>query len=100
MSAAEEWYKRQFQARLSAVTRDEYLTLVPAASGNDFEGKAEVVNVDFSASYEVNEQFTLTFEAVNLTDQFDERWISSARQNNLNYEHTGREFVFGGRFKY
>jgi len=89
-----------FQARLSAVSRDEYLTLVPAASGNDFEGKAELVNVDFSASYEVNDQFTLTFEAVNLTDQFDERWISSARQNNLNYEHTGREFVFGGRFKY
>jgi len=89
-----------FQARVSAVTRDAYLTLVPAASGNDFEGKAELVNVDFSASYEVNDNFTLTFEAVNLTDQFDERWISSARQNNLNYEHTGREFVFGGRFKY
>jgi iron complex outermembrane recepter protein len=89
-----------FQARVSAVSRDEYLTLVPAANGNDFEGKAEVVNVDFSASYEVNDNFTLTFEAVNLTDQFDERWISSARQNTLNYEHTGREFVFGGRFKY
>ena len=89
-----------FQARVSAVSRDEYLTLVPAASGNDFEGKADVLNVDFSASYEVNDNFTLTFEAINLTDQFDERWISSARQNNLNYEHTGREFVFGGRYKY
>lgn len=89
-----------FQARLSAVSRDEYLTLVPAASGNDFEGKAEVLNVDFSASYEVNDNFTLSFEAINLTDQYDERWISSARHNNLNYEHTGREFVFGGRYKF
>lgn len=89
-----------FQARVSAVSRDEYLTLVPAASGNDFEGKADVLNVDFSASYEVSDNFTLTFEAINLTDQFDERWISSARQNNLNYEHTGREFVIGGRYKY
>lgn len=89
-----------FQARLSAVSREEYLTLVPAANGNDFEGKADVLNVDFSASYDVSDQFTLTFEAINLTDQFDERWISSARHNNLNYEHTGREFVFGGRYKF
>ena len=78
----------------------EYLTLVPAASGNDFEGKADVLNVDFSASYEINDNFTVSFEAINLTDQFDERWISSARHNNLNYEHTGREFVFGGRYKF
>lgn len=89
-----------FQARISAVSRDEYLTLVPAQNGNDFEGKADVLNVDFSASYEVNDNFTLTFEAVNLTDQFDERWINSTRHNNLNYEHTGREFVFGGRYKF
>lgn len=89
-----------FQVRLSAVSRDEYLTLVPAANGNDFEGKADVLNVDFSASYDVSDQFTLTFEAINLTDQFDERWISSARHNNLNYEHTGREFVVGGRYKF
>jgi len=89
-----------FRARVSAVSRDEYLTLVPAANGNDFEGKADVLNVDFSASYDVSDQFTLTFEAINLTDQFDERWINSARHNNLNYEHTGREFVFGGRYKF
>lgn len=89
-----------FQARLSAVSRDEYLTLVPAASGNDFEGKADVLNLDFSASYDLNDNFTLTFEAINLTDQYDERWIASARHNNLNYEHTGREFVFGGRYRF
>lgn len=89
-----------FQARISAVSRDQYLTLVPAQNGNDFEGKADVLNVDFSASYEVNDNFTVSFEAINLTDQYDERWINSARHNNLNYEHTGREFVFGGRYKF
>jgi TonB-dependent receptor len=100
MSATLYYEDGPFQARISAVQRDEYLTLVPAQNGNDFEGKADVLNVDFSASYDVSDNFTLTFEAVNLTDQFDERWINSARHNNLNYEHTGREFVFGGRFKY
>ena len=59
-----------------------------------------MLNVDFSASYEVSDNFSLSFEAMNLTDQFDERWINSARHNNLNYEHTGREFVFGVRYKY
>ena len=29
-----------------------------------------------------------------------QRWINSQRQNNLNYEHTGREFVFGARYRF
>ncbi|MDP3736474.1 MAG: TonB-dependent receptor [Hyphomonadaceae bacterium] len=89
-----------FEARLSSVYRDEYLTLVPAASGNDVEGKAETLNLDFSASYEINDNFSLSFEAINLTDQYDERWINSVRKNSNNYEHTGREFVVGVRYKY
>jgi iron complex outermembrane receptor protein len=89
-----------FEARISGVTREEYYTLVPAQSGNDVEGKASTFNLDFSASYEINDNFALSFEAINLTDQFDERWINSRRQNPLNYEHTGREFVVGVRYKY
>ena len=73
---------------------------MPAASGNDVEGKADTFNLDFSMSYEINDNFAVSFEAINLTDQFDERWINSARKNNLNYEHTGREFVIGARYKY
>jgi iron complex outermembrane recepter protein len=88
-----------FEARVSGVGREEYYTLVPAQSGNDVEGKAETFNVDFSASYQINDNFSLSFEALNLTDQFDERWISSQRHNSNNYEHTGREFVIGFRYK-
>jgi iron complex outermembrane recepter protein len=95
------YYERgPFEARVSGTYRDEYLTLVPAQSGNDVEGKAEQMNVDFSASYDVNERLTFSFEALNLTDQYDERWISTERQNSLNYEHTGREFVVGFRYNY
>lgn len=89
-----------FEARVSAVSREEYLTLVPAQSGNDVEGKADSLNIDFSASYDLNDNFSVSFEALNLTDQFDERWISSQRHNSNNYEHTGREFVVGVRYKY
>lgn len=95
------YYERgPFEARISSSWRDEYLTTVPAASGNDVEGKAATMNVDFSASYELSEKVELTFEAINLTDVYDERWINSQRQNSLNYEHTGREFVFGVRYRY
>jgi TonB-dependent receptor len=95
------YYERgPFEARVSGTYRDEYLTLVPAASGNDVEGKASQLNVDFSMSYNINDRLTFSFEGVNLTDQYDERWISSQRKNSNNYEHTGREFVFGVQYKY
>lgn len=95
------YYERgPFEARVSSSWRDEYLTLVPAASGNDVEGKAATLNLDVSASYELTDKIELTFEAINLTDVYDERWISSQRQNSLNYEHTGREFVVGVRYRY
>ncbi|MFZ4122864.1 MAG: TonB-dependent receptor domain-containing protein, partial [Caulobacterales bacterium] len=100
-ASATLYYERgPFEARISATYRDEYLTLVPAQNGNDVEGKSEQVNVDFSASYDLNERVSLSFEGINLTDQYDERWINSARRNSNNYEHTGREFVFGIRFSH
>lgn len=89
-----------FEARVSTTYRDEYLIRVPGAASNDVEGKAETTNVDFSMSYDLGDSLTVSFEGINLTDQYDERWINSQRKNNLNYEHTGREFVFGVRYKY
>ncbi|HAY05658.1 MAG TPA: TonB-dependent receptor [Hyphomonas sp.] len=100
LSATLYYERGPFEARISSTWRDEYLTTVPAASGNDVEGKAATLNLDFSASYELSDKIVLTFEAINLTDVYDERWISSTRQNSLNYEHTGREFVFGVRYRY
>jgi TonB-dependent receptor len=100
MSATLYYERGPFEARISSSWRDEYLTLVPAASGNDVEGKAATLNLDMSASYELTDKIELTFEAINLTDVYDERWISSQRQNSLNYEHTGREFVVGVRYRY
>lgn len=95
------YYERgPFEARVSATYRDEFLIRVPGANSNDVEGKAESTNVDMSMSYDLGDNLTFTFEGINLTDQYDERWINSQRQNNLNYEHTGREFVVGVRYRY
>jgi TonB-dependent receptor len=95
------YYERgPFEARVSASYRDEYLQVVPAQSGNDVEGKAASTNIDFSASWKFSKQLEVTFEGINLTDEYDNRWINSVRKNPLNYEHTGREFVIGARYKF
>ena len=58
------------------------------------------MNLDASASYKINEQFTVTLEAINLTDQFDDRWISSQRDSSEEYVHTGRQYYLGLRYKF
>lgn len=99
-SATLYYGKGPFEARVSASYRDEYLQVVPAQSGNDVEGKAASTNIDFSASWKFSDNLEVTFEGINLTDEYDDRWINSVRKNPLNYEHTGREFVVGARYKF
>jgi TonB-dependent receptor len=88
------------KARVSAARRDGYLSTVPGGNGNDVRGKHGTFNIDMSASYQVTEQVTLTFEGINLTDDFDDRWISSERKSSEEYVHTGRQFYAGVRFKF
>ena len=89
-----------FEARISGVSRDEYLTLVPAVSRQRRRGQGRRSSTSTSLRPTTSTTTSsLTFEAINLTDQFDERWINSVRKNSLNYEHTGSEFVVGLRYK-
>lgn len=91
----------KFSARVSGSFRDGYLTQIAPGNGNDIRGKSSTFNLDFSASYEVTDQITVSFEAINLTDQFDERWVGTSDRKNLeSYEHTGRQFFLGARYKY
>ncbi len=45
-----------FSARVAAAYRSDYLTTVPGRNSNDVEGTAETMNIDFSASYNINDQ--------------------------------------------
>ncbi|MFV3126060.1 TonB-dependent receptor [Niveispirillum sp. KHB5.9] len=90
-----------FSARVSGSFRDEYLTQIAPGNANDIRGKASTFNLDFSASYNFSEQISVTFEAINLTDEFDERWVgTSSRQNSEEYVHYGRQFFLGAKYKY
>ena len=91
---------RTFSARVSAAYRSDYLTTVPGRDGNNVEGTASTLNIDFSTSYDVNDHFTLTLEALNLTDEVQDQWVDSVADRPSFYHHQGRQYYVGARFKY
>ena len=91
---------KKFSARISAAFRSDYLTTVPGRNGNDVEGTAETFNLDFSSSYNINDNFTISLEALNLTDEVDDQWVDSVGNRLSYYHHQGTQFFVGGRFKF
>lgn len=91
----------KFSARVSAAFREEYLQNVPGRNNNAVEGKMDTFNLDASASYELSDEVTLTFEALNLTDEENHQWVGDdTRQSTSVYHHTGRQFYFGARYRF
>jgi TonB-dependent receptor len=88
----------RLSARVSVNARDEYLTTFPGRNGNDEEGKNETMNVDASAGWRVNDNLELTFEGINLTDEFNHQYVDTTHRTSV-YHHTGREFLFGVRWR-
>lgn len=91
---------KQFSARVSGAYRSRFLTRVPGQNNNDVEGRNSTLNVDAQISYRINDRFELTLEGVNLTDQFIDQFISNQRNSVVVFNHTGREILFGGRFRF
>ncbi|MFO1495792.1 MAG: TonB-dependent receptor [Lysobacterales bacterium] len=85
--------------RVSAAYRDDYLTTVPGRNGNDVEGTKGTLNIDASASYRINDQWELSFEGLNLTDEYNDQWVDSIGDRASVYHHTGRQYMLGVRFK-
>ena len=84
-------------ARVSGAYRSGYLTDVIGTQGVDRQGTNGTFNLDASAQVTLTDQIKLTFEAINLTDQYQDQYVD--RRNLLSvYHHTGREFLAGVRF--
>ena len=91
----------KWSARVSAAYRDAYLTRVPGSeAGTDADGTNKTLNVDASLQYTVNDNFKLTFEGVNLTDENQDQFNDSVADRTSFYHHTGREFILGVRYTY
>jgi TonB-dependent receptor len=102
----------KFSARVSTAYRAEYQTTYPLATGtcdpgvcdsplvNDFGGSLDTLNVDFSSTYKVTDNISLTLEALNLTDQANERYAYQASPVVTSYGRTGRQYFFGARMTF
>ena len=86
-------------ARLSAAYSDAYVTRSANGSGRDERGVDSSFNLDFASSYALSDNIDFTFEAINLTDEFEHQIFDASDLVNV-YHHTGTEFLFGARFKY
>jgi TonB-dependent receptor len=91
---------QKFSARIAAAYRSDYLTTVPGRNGNDVEGTAETMNYDFSSTYNFTDNFSMSLEALNLSDEVDDQWVSAAGNRLSYYHHQGRQYFLGARFKY
>ncbi len=100
-----------FSARVSTSYRDGYIGDILSREnvwdldGNQFAtpdvtGKHSVRNVDFNMSYRVNKQLSLTFEAINLLDTPDRRYVDSDLVMPDRYTVTGRQYYVGARYRF
>jgi iron complex outermembrane recepter protein len=90
----------RFGVRVSAAYRDKYLTTVPGRNNNNVEGTNDTLNVDFSASWNLNDNVAFSLEALNLTDEFQDQWVDSNGDRLSYYHHQGRQYLAGVRVKF
>ena len=93
------YYERgRVSTRVSGAYRSGYVSNVPGGNGNDARGKLKSFTLDGSATFRVTDKATLTFQALNLTDVFDNRWIDLTRMSIEESTHTGRQFYVGVKY--
>ncbi|WP_206483439.1 TonB-dependent receptor [Thalassotalea sp. G2M2-11] len=89
--------KDKIQARLAYNWRDKYLTNEEAWGGVRWQ--ADYGQLDFSASYDINEQFNVNVSATNLTDERGYAYIENEEQLNYLYR-AGRLINFGVNYRF
>ncbi len=92
-----------FEARISAAFRSKFLVTQGPTTGlsiNDSQVQASTFNLDASTSYKVDDNFSLDFQALNLTNQGLYQYNDTVGKRPLAYYTTGREFFAGVRYNY
>ena len=88
--------------RLSLNGRDDYITSNTGSNGNVSEATSGPIRLDLSAFYHINDIFSVTLEAVNLTNEFERLYTTGDGTMNLvrEYNSTGRQFYAGVRLNF
>jgi TonB-dependent receptor len=88
----------RFSARASVSYRGPYFDAL-SGTGNLFEGYNSITNVDASLRYKITPNIELSIEGNNLTDAYRDRYVDIDANRNYEYNHFGRTFLIGARFK-
>jgi len=88
----------KFSARASAAYRSGFIDAT-SDTGNVFEGYNSSINVDASMRYRLTDQFEVSLEGTNLTDEYRDRFTDLEADRNYEYNHFGRTVMFGIRYK-
>ena len=91
----------RFSTRLAYSFRGEFNTRNDANDPVGVRYRGETENLDFSASYRVNDSLRLTLEAINLTDEPQIDWLWPAAGGLLiETQYTGRQYFLGASYQY
>lgn len=92
--------EENYGARISMNKRDDYLLNEPGGNGHAQERKYGPTHVDVSSFYNVNENLTISFEIINLTDEEERIYGTGDGTMDLTreYSHTGTQYFLGARY--
>jgi iron complex outermembrane receptor protein len=105
----------KWSARASAAYRAAYVTTYPIAAGtcapglqpngtpcdapllNDFLGSESTTNIDAQFTWQATDHLSFTLEALNITNQTEDRWAYQDEPLVTQYSSTGRQIFAGFR---
>jgi TonB-dependent receptor len=88
-----------FQVRLAYNWRDEFLQNTNRGDDRSPEYVEEYYQVDLSVGYDVNENLSLSFEGLNLTEE-DVRWHARSDMQPWYLEDQGARYSVGARYRF
>jgi iron complex outermembrane receptor protein len=90
----------RLSARVSGAYRDAYLVAVPSgAPGTDVQGTRSTLYVDAALSFSITDNFKVSLEALNLTDEPTSFYMDSRRDDTLFHTVFGRTFTVGAAYR-
>jgi len=90
----------KFSIRTTGSYRDNYIRGIPASAGSDVRANKANTFWDAAASWNLNDNLSVIFEAQNLTDERNTLYIDSVRQDTLFQTEIGRTFTLGATYKF
>lgn len=92
----------RFNARVSLSHRGKYQrnAISSRQNGNDTDFTREADYIDFAASYEISDNFKVSLEALNLTEEFRVDIMDTAAERVENYTGTGTQYYLGVQYTY